>query len=64
MVRLFLALGLVSILLGFMLLRKSADNLTSLSQETKAIDSGQRSELIAIRAEQELNDIAANVRKK
>jgi len=60
MVCLFLVLGLISILMGFVLLRKSADNLTSLSRETKRIDSGQRSEPIDIRAEQELNDIAAN----
>ncbi|MBW2309762.1 MAG: hypothetical protein JRF35_01625 [Deltaproteobacteria bacterium] len=60
MVSLFSVLGLLSILMGFSLLRKSADNLTSLSRETKDIESGQRSEPIMIRADQELNDIASN----
>ena len=60
MVSLFSVLGLLSILMGFSLLRKSADNLTSLSRETKDIESGQRSEPITIRADQELNDIASN----
>lgn len=60
MVSLFSVLGLLSILMGFSLLRKSADNLANLSRETKSIDSGQRSEPIMISADQELNDIASN----
>ncbi len=60
MVSLFSVLGLLSILMGFALLRKSADNLANLCRETKSIDSGQKAEPIVIRAEQELNDIAAN----
>ncbi len=60
MVSLFSVLGLLSILMGFSVLRKSADNLVSLSRETKNIESGQRSEPIMIRADQELNDIASD----
>jgi adenylate cyclase len=60
MVSLFSILGLLSILMGFTLLRKSADHLAHLSRDTRSIESGERSEPISINADQELNEIAAN----
>lgn len=55
---LFSALALFSILAGFSLMRKSADQLIKLSRETESVEAGEKSEPIRIKADQELNDIA------
>ncbi len=53
-------LALFSILTGFSLLRKAADQLVKLSRETNDIEAGKKSEPIEIDADQELKDIAAH----
>jgi adenylate cyclase len=60
MVVLFSALALFSILTGFSLMRRSADQLIKLSRETGMIEAGEKSEPIHISADQELNDIAGH----
>lgn len=55
---LFSGLALFSILTGFSLMRRSADQLVNLSRETAIAEAGERSEPIQIEADQELNDIA------
>jgi len=55
---LFSALALFSILTGFSLMRRSADQLVNLSRETGMGETGERSEPVQISADQELNDIA------
>lgn len=60
MIILFSALALFSILIGFFLIRKSAEQLVNLSRETGIIESGEKSEPIRIEADQELKDIAGN----
>ncbi|MBW1673291.1 MAG: adenylate/guanylate cyclase domain-containing protein [Deltaproteobacteria bacterium] len=55
---LFSALALFSILTGFSLMRRSADQLVNLSRETGMVETGERSEPVHISADQELNDIA------
>ncbi len=52
--------ALFSILTGFSLLRRSADQLADLSTETGIIEAGEKSEPIRIKADQELNDIAGH----
>ena len=51
---------LFSILTGFYLLRRSADQLATLSVETGIIEAGKKTEPILIKADQELNDIASH----
>jgi len=58
MVTIFSGLALFSILAGFSLMRRSADQLVNLSVETGSIEAGEKSEPIQIKADQELNDIA------
>jgi len=53
-------LVLFSILTGFYLLRRSADQLADLSIKTGIIDAGEKTEPILIKADQELNDIASH----
>jgi len=55
---LFSALALFSILTGFSLMRRSADQLVNLSRETGMVEAGVKSEPVHISADQELNDIA------
>jgi len=55
---LFSALALFSILTGFSLMRRSADQLANLSIETGMVEAGVKSEPVHISADQELNDIA------
>ena len=56
----FSALALFSILTGFTLMRSSADQLVNLARETGDIEAGEKSGPIRIKADQELNDIAAH----
>jgi len=58
MIVLFAALALFSILAGFSLLRRSADQIIRLSLETANIEGGEMLEPIKIKGDQELNDIA------
>ena len=53
----FSALILFSILTGFSLMRRSADQLVSLSREIAVVQSEEKGEAIRIKADQELNDI-------
>ena len=55
---LFSALALFSILTGFSLMRRSADQLVKLSRETGMVKDREKSEPIQISGDQELNDIA------
>ena len=55
---LFSGLSLFSILTGFSLLRKSADQLVKLSRETSPTEAGEKGELVKSYADLELNDIA------
>jgi len=55
---LFSALALFSILTGFSLMRRSADQLANLSRETGMVEAGVKSEPVHISSDQELNDIA------
>lgn len=57
---LFSALALFSILTGFSLLRKSAEQLVALSRETGNLEVDERTAPIEIQADQELSDIANN----
>ncbi|MBW2006334.1 MAG: adenylate/guanylate cyclase domain-containing protein [Deltaproteobacteria bacterium] len=57
---LFSALALFSILTGFSLMRRSADQLVNLSRETGMVEAGVKSEPVHISADQELNDIASH----
>ncbi|MFC1820631.1 adenylate/guanylate cyclase domain-containing protein [Thermodesulfobacteriota bacterium] len=52
------ALALFSMLAGFMLLRKSGNQLGLLASETGRITNGGKNDLIHLRADKELNDIA------
>ncbi|MGA1794742.1 MAG: adenylate/guanylate cyclase domain-containing protein [bacterium] len=56
----FLALAAFSILLGFVLLRRSAEQLAQLAKATGIIRSWEKVESIKIKADEELNDIAQN----
>lgn len=56
----FSALALFSILIGFMLLRKSSDQLINLSKKTSIAKDGESNGPINITADQELSDIAEN----
>lgn len=60
MVSLLAASALFSVLAGFSLLRRSADHLIYLCQETKSVEAEEKSEPIQIKADQELNDIASD----
>lgn len=60
---LFSGLSLFSILTGFSLLRKSADQLVRLSRETSPPEAGEKSEPIEFHADLELNDIADHFNK-
>ena len=57
---LFSALALFSVLTGFFLMRRSADQLANLSRETGMVEAGVKSEPVHISADQELNDIAGH----
>jgi class 3 adenylate cyclase len=57
---LFSALALFSILAGFSLMRRSADQLVNLSRETGMVEAGEKSEPVQISGDQELNDIAGH----
>lgn len=54
----FFALAIFCGLTGFMIIRKSADQLGYLSKKTGSIKAGKKDALIQINADQELNDIA------
>lgn len=56
----FLPLILFSILVGYSLIRRSADNLFYLSRETQKLESGAKNGPIQINAEREINEIAAH----
>jgi len=56
----FFALAIFCGLTGFLIIRRSADQLNYLSKETSSIKSGKKNEPIQINADQELNDIADN----
>lgn len=56
----FAILALFSILIGFSILKKSADQLSELSIKTGIIKSGEKSEFIHIKGNKELNQIANN----
>jgi len=56
----FSALALFSILTGFILLRKSSDQLIDLSKKTSIAKDGESNGPIKIKADQELSDIAEN----
>jgi len=60
MISLFSALALFSILTGFSLMRRSADQLVHLAKETSMVEAGKKSGPITIKADQELNDIASH----
>ena len=55
---LFFALCIVSALTGFLLIKRSANQLIYLSKETGSIEAGENNKPIQINADQELNDIA------
>ena len=55
---LFSALAFFSILTGFSLMRRSADQLVNLCRETGEVEAGVKSEPVQISGDQELNDIA------
>jgi class 3 adenylate cyclase len=57
---LFSAFALFSVLTGFSLMRRSADQLANLSRETGMVEAGVKSEPVQISADQELNDIAGH----
>ncbi len=57
---LYLPVILFSTLVGYTLLRKSADNVYYLSRETRMVETGERTEPIQIAADQELNEIATH----
>ncbi|MDZ7830770.1 MAG: adenylate/guanylate cyclase domain-containing protein [Desulfobacterales bacterium] len=56
----FLPLMLISILCGFSLLRRSADQLFFLTREIARLQSGEKNGPILIQADQELNEIASH----
>ena len=56
----FFPLILFSILAGYSLLRRSADNVFYLSRETEMLESGEKNGPIQISAEREINEIAAH----
>ncbi len=58
MVLLLSALALFSVLTGYSLMRRSADQLVRLALETKSIDAGENDNPIEITADEEINDIA------
>lgn len=60
MVLLLSALALFSVLTGYLLMRRSADQLVRLAIETKSIDSGESDVPIEIIADEEIVDIARN----
>lgn len=60
MALLFFALALFSVLTGFSLLRRSADQLVDLSGKAAVIAKGEKSKPIQIKADQELNDLAGH----
>ena len=57
-VLLFSTLALFSILTGFSLMRRSADQLVTLAIETGRIEAGEKSEPVQTKKDQEMNDIA------
>ena len=59
-IMIFFALAIFCGLTGFVIIRKSADQLGYLSKETSSIKAGKKDEPIRINADQELNDIADN----
>ncbi len=59
-IMIFFALAIFCGLTGFVIIRKSADQLGYLSKETGSIKAGKKDEPIRINADQELNDIADN----
>ncbi|MBS3759215.1 MAG: hypothetical protein KGY61_11185 [Desulfobacterales bacterium] len=59
----FLPLILISILAGFSLLRRSADQLSFLSQEIAGLESGEKNGPIQIQGDRELNEIASHFNK-
>ena len=57
---LFTALAFMSILVGYVVLRRSADKLVRLAVETSKIKTGESFEMVEIEAEHEFNEIAAH----
>lgn len=51
---------LMSTVMGYFLIRRSADNLFYLSHETHLVETGEKTDPIQIKADHELNEIAAN----
>jgi len=60
MIVLFAALALFSILVGFYMIRSSADQLVRLARETSKLDAAEDDELLRIKSDQELQDISAH----
>ena len=59
-VLLFSSLALFSILTGFSLMRRSAEQLVTLAIETGRIEAGEKSEPVRIKEDLEMNDIASH----
>lgn len=57
---LFAPLALFSVLVGYSLIRRSADNVFHLSRETEMLESGRKNGPIQINAEREINEIASH----
>jgi class 3 adenylate cyclase len=59
----FFALAFFSILLGFFLLRISAKQITDLARKTEIVQNGDNLDMIKIKGDEELNNIAQNFNK-
>jgi class 3 adenylate cyclase len=57
---LYLPIILFSTIIGYSLIRKSADNVYNLSRETRLAENGERTEPIQMEADRELNEIATH----
>lgn len=57
-ITLFAPLALLSVLSGFSLIRKSAEQLRHLATETGMVEAGEKTEPVRIKADKEMNDIA------
>jgi len=57
---LYVPVILISTVIGYFLIRRSADSVFYLSRETRLIETGEKNDPIQIQADRELNDIAAD----
>jgi class 3 adenylate cyclase len=57
---LYVPVILISTVIGYSLMRRSADNVFYLSRETRLVETGEKNDPIQIQADRELNDIAAD----